>query len=355
MDLHRIDSHKLHLHPERVAEWRDGQDVPPIYMEMSPMGACNHRCTFCGVDFMGYKNRRLATEMLRQRIPEMGKFGLKSIMFAGEGEPLLHPDIVDITRITRDSGIDPSFTTNGVFLSEEVAEGLLPITEWIKVSFNAGTATSYAAIHRTKESDFNKVLANIKKAVEIKSFNGYRCTIGLQMVLLPENRADAVGLARIARDLGADYLVVKPYSQHIQSHTREYESVRYDEDMKLDDELMALNTDRFHVVFRSQAMKKWDTSERSYSRCLSLPFWSYIDAGGGVWGCSVYLNDERFLYGNISDSSFPDIWKGEKRKKSLAFVHNELNVSGCRVNCRMDSVNRYLWELKNPPAHVNFI
>jgi hypothetical protein len=39
----------------------------------------------------------------------------------------------------------------------------------------------------------------------------------------------------------------------------------------------------------------------------------------------------------------------------MRFVKNELNIDKCRVNCRMDPVNRYLWDLKSPPAHVNFI
>ena len=74
-----------------------------------------------------------------------------------------------------------------------------------------------------------------------------------------------------------------------------------------------------------------------------------------MWGCSAYLGDERFLYGNINESSFKEIWGGEKRKKSLEWVENKLDAGQCRVNCRMDEINRYLWDLKNPPEHVNFI
>jgi hypothetical protein len=36
-------------------------------------------------------------------------------------------------------------------------------------------------------------------------------------------------------------------------------------------------------------------------------------------------------------------------------VEKKLDVSRCRVNCRMDEINRYLWDLKSPPEHVNFI
>ena len=102
-------------------------------------------------------------------------------------------------------------------------------------------------------------------------------------------------------------------------------------------------------------MKKWDERKRNYRHCLALPFWSYIDAGGTVWGCSIYLNDENFSYGNIYKNSFREIWEGDKRKNSVRWAEEELDTSRCRVNCRMDEVNRYLWELKHLPEHVNFI
>ncbi|MFH1305232.1 MAG: SPASM domain-containing protein, partial [Candidatus Omnitrophota bacterium] len=69
----------------------------------------------------------------------------------------------------------------------------------------------------------------------------------------------------------------------------------------------------------------------------------------------VYLGDERFLYGNIYENTFREIWEGEKRRRSLRWVENELDTAKCRINCRMDEVNRYLWELRNPSKHVNFI
>ena len=152
-----------------------------------------------------------------------------------------------------------------------------------------------------------------------------------------------------------DYLVIKPYSQHPQSKTTKYSSINYNEYNYLEDELKEFNTDGFNVVFRLYTMNKWDDGKRSYKRCLALPFWSYIDSGGNVWGCSVYLEDKQFFYGNICEQSFEDIWEGHKRRESLKWMEENLDASDCRVNCRMDEVNRYLWELRHLPEHVNFI
>ncbi len=56
-DKYKIDSHKLIYHIPRVNDWLDGKTIYPLYMEISPSGACNHRCTFCGLDFMEYQSR----------------------------------------------------------------------------------------------------------------------------------------------------------------------------------------------------------------------------------------------------------------------------------------------------------
>lgn len=355
MDKFRIDSHKLIYHIPRVNEWLEGNNIYPIYMEVSPSGACNHRCTFCGLDFMKYQNRHLDADILMERISEMGGLGLKSIMYAGEGEPFLHKRMVEIIGHTKSSGIDVALTTNAVLFNRARAETVLRDTEWIKVSINAGTAETYSAVHSTKAADFDTVIKNMSAAVKIREENNYKCTLGMQMLLLPENTTEAVTLARIARDIGMDYLVIKPYSQHLLSKTSKYRDMKYSDHMHLADKLKEFNTEQFSVIFRARTMKKWDDRARNYKQCLALPFWSYMDAGGGIWGCSVYLEDERFYYGNIYENTFKEIWEGEKRRKSLQWVKEKLDTTQCRVNCRMDEINRYLWDLLNPPEHVNFI
>jgi len=350
-----LDSHKLHFHPQRVAKWLDKENIYPIYMEISPYGTCNHRCTFCALDFMKYQKRYLNTPILKKRLSEMASLGLKSVMYAGEGEPFLNKEMVEIALHAKKTGLDQAFTTNGSLMTPEISEQILGVTSWIKVSCNAGSAQNYSAIHRTVASQYEKVWENLTEAQRIRTDNGYTCTLGMQILLLPENEGEVVELAKRARDTGLDYIVVKPYSQHPQSLTKTYSDMHYENTENLDKELSKLRTEYFNPIVRLHTIRKLQDKSRPYECCLGLPFWSYLDAGGNIWGCSMFLLDNRFLYGNIHDQTFEEIWTGPKRAKAMQWFNEHFDPSSCRINCRMDEINRYLWGLTHQPAHVNFI
>ena len=79
-------------------------------------------------------------------------------------------------------------------------------------------------------------------------------------------------------------------------------------------------------------------------------------ADGSVYSCSAYLLDDRFKLGNIGEESFSDIWTSDRKMQNANFVANELDIAECRVNCRMDQVNRYLDNVVNENTpHFNFI
>ena len=78
-----IDSHKLHLHPEKVAQWRQTGDCYPVHVEIGATGRCDHHCSFCALDF--YRNNQdIDQEVMISSLKDMGAHQVRSVMFGGE-------------------------------------------------------------------------------------------------------------------------------------------------------------------------------------------------------------------------------------------------------------------------------
>jgi len=345
-DTFRIDGQKLQFHPHRVAQWLDARGdwekaktLYPLYIEISPAGVCNHACNFCAIDFVLAENAKnkvaplLDADIMAFRLPEMGALGVKSVMFAGEGEPLLHKRIDDMVMWSRMGGMDVAFTTNATLLHklERVAQ-----CTWIKASVNAGTEETYMRVHKAKKGDWERVWTNLAEAVKRKG----SCTIGAQMVMLPENEHEVDEFQRRCADAGLDYGVVKPYSQHKYSLN------------KADWKPIAMPAAAGKLVVREVAAA---TTEHPYTKCSATPMlWAYLMASGDLYSCSAYLLDDRFNLGNLQYDTFQKVWEGEKRRANWEYVTKELDIHECRVNCRQARVNEYLSQFGNVP-HVNFV
>ena len=356
MDDFRMDSCKLMHHISRVNQWLNGENIYPIYMEISPTNACNHRCIFCAFDYLNYKNQYIDKSALMDMFSEASQCGLKSVMYAGEGEPLLHKNITDLIVHTKEVGIDAAISTNGVLFNEKIARECLSSLTWIRISLDAGTKETYAEIHRCSAYDFGRVVRNLTNAVKARKENNYACTIGVQFLLLPENYQEITVLASLLKDIGVDYLVIKPFSQHPMSNATIDKNFHYQDFSHLDEQLQEFSTSNFKIIFRSHTMKKLGNRiNPSYDGCLGAPFFTYLASDGNLYVCSTFLGDNKFVYGNIYENSFSEIWEGNHRKRVLHMVTEELDTAQCRENCRLDEINRYLWNLKHPVPHVNFV
>ena len=352
-DQIRMDTHKLIFHPDRVADWMVGHNIYPIELEIGLTNACNHRCIFCALDYTGYKPDMMNTGIFLARLKEFSMRGIKSIVYAGEGEPLLHKDAPFIINKTKELGIDVAISTNGVLFTPDVAKECLHALSWMRFSTAAVKDEIYNKIQCGKPGDLQKVLANMEAAVRIKKEQRLRTTIGVQMLLLPDNKDQVLEMGKEMRQIGVDYFTVKPFSQNPQS--RHILQVDYNQEMmNIEKQIKELESENFKVYFRIHAMEMLKC-KRAYKQCLALPFMAYIDAKGNIWPCIVFMGKEGFSYGNLNEETFTQIWEGEKRQKLMDYFMQMDLEKNCREICRLDEMNKYLDELKHPGGHVNFI
>lgn len=350
-----FDGHKLIYHLDRVNDFLKQGFCFPLYMEMSVVGCCNHRCIFCAYDYIGYPNRKLKTRRLLKFIDEIAECGIKSLLFAGEGEPLLHPDIDKFIIHSKNKGIDAGIYTNGQLLTPALAKNLLPSLTFIRFSFNGGTRENYAFIHKVKQDIFDKVIKNIEITVNLKRKNNLKLDIGIQYVLLPENTQYLINAIKTLKDTGIDYFVIKPFVQ--QSNQQSYhmnEQFNLDDIKSLFDDAESLSNGNFKVIVRRDSFGSY--GKRGYRHCYGTTFISVLNSAGDIASCLPYWDKKEFIFGNIYKNTFKEIWLGQRKNRTKEFLENKLDVKNCPPNCRPNAINEFLFEIRNPSLkHLNFI
>jgi radical SAM protein with 4Fe4S-binding SPASM domain len=160
-------------------------------------------------------------------------------------------------------------------------------------------------------------------------------------------------LATLARDVGVDYLVLKPYSQSTFSLVqRQIDYTQMRELESLPDEF---NTDKFQVIYRANAVDQ-ESRPMQYEKCNATPFmWAYTMANGDLFTCSAHLLDKRFCIGNINTHTFRELWEGEGRRENWRMMKQEFDIKDCRLNCRMNQTNIHLDRVLNGVPHGNFL
>lgn len=374
----QFDGQKIAYHPDWIRRWReDPFSVPPIYIEVSPIGLCNHRCTFCAKEVMGYPDRSIPFELLISFINELCRLkqddpdglGVKSLMFAGEGEPTLYKVLGQVIQQAHFRGIETALTTNATGLTKSFLDQTLEYMSWIKASVNAGTKETYSLVHQTPPEHWDVVWRNLSRAVEMRSRFGLQCEIGCQTVLLvndtidvkgrivPANWREAPLLAKKAKEAGLDHVVIKPYGQNPYSLGTEkrYGKMTYsgflEELENIAAELREMETSDFKVVFRWKAFLDYEKETRTYEKCHATPMsWAYLQSDGMVISCAAHNSNPDFDLGNIKNQTFKQIWWGAKRLQHIEFMKN-FDISVCRKNCRMHNVNEAMEIVKNLTGH----
>ncbi len=350
--MNYTSGHKLYYHMERLVEWQKDNDVSPIYAEIGPTSICNHRCLMCGYEHLGHKNQSLEYDKMMELVDALHQSGIRSIVFAGDGEPLLNKATIPAIQRATHLGIDCGLSTNGFLLDENMSEVLSGSLKWIRFSINGGNKKTYSLVHRTSENAFDTVIRNVRRMAQIKSESGHKMTIGVQCVMLPENLDSISELAVIVKEAGADYFVVKPYYP-VDKISYKSDEIHSDAIKLLSHKLKGTANDYFSADIRILELES-NSGERVYKKCYGINFIVIITSNGDVYSCLPHIGDERYKFGNIYENGFSEIWHSKRKKSVMEFIDIS-DKNSCQPNCRNHRINEFLWDLKHPHLHRNFI
>ncbi len=360
-DNYLMDGHKLFWHLDRVNDWLNGNKIPPIHIDVGLSKGCNIRCHYCyGATQGNLFKKGTATyfpkEPLLRYMRDAGEVGVRSMAIIGEAEPLLNPHVYDAIVEGKRSGVDMSMGTNGILFDKgPKGEEALEHLTWLRFNISAASEASYKRLHGS--NDFNVLIDKIKFCVNVKKKKNLPITIGFQMVLTPQDVDEVVPLARLGKELGIDYLEVKHCGDTVDNALGIYKLLDdYDKFQGTLEQAEAESSSDYRVIIKWRAILS--KGRRDYDRCYGPPFLIYSSGDGKLYPCGMFFSyrEEEFCFGDLKKNSFKDIinsqryWDVIEKVKTTIDVHNE-----CYANCRTNAINSFLWKLKNPPSHVNFI
>lgn len=293
----------------------------PELADISISNHCTKGCSFCyrnsgnNYEWMSVEDYCSVLEAMNHP-----KYGNVFQVALGGGEPLEHPDFLAIINETVKRGIVPNFTTNGVFLTEDVCNNIQG-----KVGAVAISAITLHDIEKDKvdmlhyygiETNIHYVLSseNIEEATEIACGKYNQLVAGVNAIIFltykPAGRAGFEGVLKRGEDYNAFLNAIG---------------------MK--------NVDRpklgFDACFVPMLLSNATFSPMLVDCCEGGFFSVYIDHKKNVSPCSFSGGKDAY---SLDEYDFYDIWNNQfepfrKRQKNRCKNNSCISFENCKGCC----------------------
>ena len=283
-------------------------DFPPRRVFFEPTNFCNVNCIHCVHDGQmtrpkGFIDVALVEKVMKE-IKHLNR--CSEICLFQQGEPLLHPQIMDIIYICGTKyDFFTKMNTNGLALTRKMAEGLLRNNlDYLVFSLDAITPETFKRIKR--RDSFTKVINNILDYLEVwgelntgQERNYFACDVNV----LEEdaNRHEIPHFKGLLKKLPIGHVSV--YRMH--NFTGSVQEVN------------------------EQMGDKWSLPREQWPSCNSP--WDVVGIrwNGDVVSC-IYDYDSKYVIGNVNEEPLLDIWNGERMQ---AFRQGIIDRDYTKIEC----------------------
>lgn len=163
---------------------------------------CNLRCKWCYAEGRNFDIKQSISLSLVQKVISISKdLGVKEVCITG-GEPTIHPDFIEITRMIKNSGLNPSVVTNGIkfedshFLQHAIESGL----ESISLSLKAPNSKLY------KEWTGIDCILQVRKAITNIIKSKIKHSVSFTLTTYSENKISS--LVQTIKEMGVIYFTL---------------------------------------------------------------------------------------------------------------------------------------------------
>jgi MoaA/NifB/PqqE/SkfB family radical SAM enzyme len=200
--------------------------VGPQWFVFETVNRCNARCRYCNIHA---PSRRPSREFLAGMLPfatfartvdDLARMGTQGVTILANGEPTLHPDFPLMVQYAKQRGLRVNFFTNGLALDDDLSRLVVEAgVDEMFCTISAATPATYTALHAdVDESDWDTLLANLRRLFARRAANGGKPAAWMVNVICNRNAVELPAMAALASGLGFDGL--RPQLLRVDEHNR---------------------------------------------------------------------------------------------------------------------------------------
>lgn len=313
---------------------------------------CNSDCNFCSYRLSGNPSNELFaagsrlsayghdnpvrwvdTKRALRLVDEMKALGVLAVQMTGGGEPTVHPDHERIFAKVLDSGIRLSLVSNGYRWREAIFP-LIPRMDWLRVSVDAGCATTYSTMRRVPESGFGKVLRNIARAAAEIRGAGSPTVLGVGFTVTPDNWREIVEGVGVAKAAHASNIRLS--AMFGPDNEKPFLPI-YDQIKALILRAKSIHEDAAFRVYDNFGSRLDDLVQHApdYSTCAYQYYTSYIGGDLHAYRCCVlsYNRQGMIATGDLSNQRYDEFWRSQARRDDFA-KYDSRSCPRCMFNAK---------------------
>lgn len=195
----------------------------PEIVQINPINACNYNCIYCWnysqllmwKKSKKWKGKKIDFEFFKHIVDDAARLGTDMIALPGNGEPFMHPKIIDMIKYVKMRGLKLSILTNASLMTKKIIKRIIELgVDYILINISATSSEAYIKMHpNQRKESFNEIKSNLIYLNEMKKKNKTKKPyVNIVNIITNINYRDMPTMCEFAKKIGADFVSFKPVS-----------------------------------------------------------------------------------------------------------------------------------------------
>lgn len=306
---------RLEIKAKRTRLWSK-----PVELTLEPTLKCNSNCVMCNRNFSRKETKESSGFLSWKIFDKVRPFfrTAERVLFAGFGEPLMHPDYMAMLKEIKKAGPYVYAFSNGILMNEAAGRALVDNgMDMICISMGGGTPETYRKIRGVDA--FATVTENIRQVAEYKKSRGKDLPlISFNIVAMRSLLSELEEIVELAHQIGVNHIAMP--NLVAQGSEMVSESLWLCRDEAFVSLAKAAACATHHGITFIQP--KLNVGQLP---CNALFNRLNINWDGSIMSCTA----ERYITGDLNRQTIADIWNG----RGMQALRRKVITKGLEAVC----------------------